>query len=212
MKNLLLVFYFLVLISCSSNENNQTSNSSSNNFYALAVNNAWVYKNYKYNIENDTYEDTGVVDSISVVDTETISGNVYFKIRRLTTGNENSITYYNDNGEHFELLRDSVGFLIDNYGDIKHTYVSFDERVLSESEYLTIYESLQLETMEINLTPGAFDCVVSKRYSKNNDGDTYPAEDFIYYSNGYGLIYETCSYTSKDYPDFIRKLASFNVD
>jgi len=107
MKHIFYVCFFAVLLSsCTTSETNQDSES---NFYALTIGNEWVYKNYRYNINTQLYDDTGVVDAVRIVGTEVVNENTYFKFRRFTTGNEAGITFCNPNGEHFELLIRMIG-------------------------------------------------------------------------------------------------------
>jgi hypothetical protein len=108
MKRLLLCFCIIVFtFSCSESDNSENQISEPDvNFFALTIGNSWVYKNYKYNAVTEMYGDTGVVDSISIVGIQDFSGESYYKFRRLTTGNEEEITFCNPNGEHFEFLRE----------------------------------------------------------------------------------------------------------
>ncbi|TYA71385.1 hypothetical protein [Seonamhaeicola marinus] len=200
----------ILLFSCSSNQSSDNANDT--NFYALTVGNSWVYKNYKLNETNVTYEETSVVDSISVVSKQTIKGETFYKVRRFTSGNEANITFCNPNGEHFQFLRDSLGYLINSDGEIKHTYVNYEERLVQENNWGNIYEVLENGTEEINVESGKFNCISSKRYAKDPDNQLLPAEDKYYYADGYGLIYDTQSFVSSDKPSIIRRLDAYNIN
>ena len=206
-----ILFVVTLFLSCSSNDDSQSSDIQEENFYALTVGNSWVYKNYKYSSISETYEDTGVIDSISIIETEELNTNTYFKFRRLTTGNENNITFCNANGEHFELLRDSSGYLINDLGKIKFINSNFEERILSENFLGTILEKLVEGSQEISVEAGTFNCINSERYAKDDQGEQLPGLDRFYYSDGFGLIYDTSSFVSQDTPSIIRRLDSYNV-
>ena len=110
----------ILLFSCTESSNEQAELTQEiSNFYALTVGNSWVYKNYRYDQNDGTYVDTHIIDSISIVDTEEISGITFYKFRRYTSGNDINLNFCNQNGEYFELLRELDGNLIDNHGQGK---------------------------------------------------------------------------------------------
>ena len=213
MKRLFLcLLIFSIVLSCSESDNSENqNNSSTENFYALTVGNSWVYKNYKYDINSETYEDTGVVDEISIIGTQEISGETYFVFRRLTTGNEEGITLCNENGEHFEFLRESNGNLINEEGQIKFTNNNYEERLLKEYQWGNLHETLVEGYTDISVEAGEFTCINSERYLINNEDVRQPGLDRFYYANGYGLIYDTSSYITLDRPTIIRRLDSYVI-
>jgi len=213
MKHLLLCLCIVTLtFSCTESDDsgNQIDDPEAN-FYALTVGNSWVYKNYKYSLVTDAYEDTGVVDSVSIVGVEDLSGESYFKFRRLTTGNEEGITFCNPNGEYFEFLREDEGDLIDEEGIIKFTNNNYEERLLQENSWGNIYEALVEGTTTINVEAGEFDSLSSERYAKNSEGEQLDGLDRFYYANGFGLIYDTSSTVSNSTPSIIRRLDAYEV-
>lgn len=213
MKRLLFSCCIIVFaFSCSKSDDfeNQISQSD-DNFYALTVGNSWVYKNYKYNSNTDSYNDTGVVDSISIIDIQEFSGDSYFKFRRLTTGNEEEIAFCNPNGEHFEFLRESEGNLINEEGTIKFTNNNYEERLLQENQWGNIYETLVEGYTILNVEAGEFECLNSERYTKNLEGEQLDGLDRFYYASGFGLIYDTSSSVSNGTPIIIRRLDSYEI-
>ena len=207
-------FFILCLLfifaSCTTNQN--TTVQGNNNFYALTEGNSWVYKNYKLDSRTNDYEETSVIDSITVLSSKIIRGNMFYKVRTLTTGNEEHITFCNPNGEHIDFLRDSLGYLINDKGEIKHSYVNYSERLVRENSWGNLYETLQKGIEEINVESGTFGCVLSKRYAKDQDNRLFPANDFFYYADGVGLIYDTSSFVSQDTPTIIRRLDSYKLN
>ncbi len=211
MKRLLILLAFFALIfSCNSDDTTEPLQPEADNFYALTVGNSWVYKNYKYNLNTQVYDDTGVIDSISIVDTQEFNGEAYFKFRRWTTGNEARITFCNENGEHFEYFRDSLGYLVKEDGSIKFTNNDYNERVLGVNGPVTIYEKLRNDLANQTVEAGTFECMYSERYARIA-GDQAPGLDRFYYFDGIGLVYDTTSFTSQAIPTIIRRLDSYMV-
>ncbi|MBR9757742.1 MAG: hypothetical protein GYB39_06645 [Algicola sp.] len=211
MKRILLFLTFLTLIFSCSSDDSQDRQENEANFYALEVGNKWVYKNYRYNANTELYDDIGVVDSISIVGTEVVNGKTYYKFRRKTTGNDLGITFCNPNGEHFELLRDSLGYLIWDNGRIKFTNNDYDQRELSNQNFATIYETLIQGEEVLSVESGTFNCIYSERYAIDPNGDQLAGKDHFYYSDGIGLIYDTSSFTSNPIHIIERRLDSYFV-
>ncbi|WP_299277397.1 hypothetical protein [uncultured Psychroserpens sp.] len=211
MKRILFCICFTACLFSCSDDASTTPEIQEDNFYALTVGNFWVYKNYRYNHQTEVYDDTGVIDSVSIVATEDISGNTYFKFRRLTTGNEEGITFCNANGEHFEYLRETNGNLVTSEGDVKFTNNDFSVRVLSENNWGNIVEQLAEGESTLDVEAGTFTCINSQRYAILPDGNNSPAVDYFYYADGFGLIYDTSSFVSSDIPSVIRRLDSYSI-
>jgi hypothetical protein len=213
MKRFLLCFCIIALtFSCTESDTSDNQiNPPDVNFYALTVGNSWVYKNYKYNQGTDTYDDTGVVDSVSIIGTQDFSGDSYFKFRRLTTGNEEQITFCNPNGESFEFLREFAGNLVNEVGSIKFTISNYEERLLGDYDWGSIHETLVEGNATINVEAGEFDCLNSERFGRLPNGVQGPGLDRFFYSSGFGLIYDTSSFISNSTPTIIRRLDSYEV-
>lgn len=214
MKRLFFCFYVITLFfSCNTLEETESLNSlSNNNFFGLDVGNSWVYKNYKYNPNTGSYIDTGVIDSVKIIDKKIISGISYFEFKTKTSGNESGITFCNPNGIQLEYLRESDGSLISNDGHIKFTYNNFNERLLKVHQWGTVYETLVEGSSILNVEAGEFKCINSERYSKNLDNHILPGLDRFYYAKGVGLIYDTSSFATSSNPTIIRRLYSYKIN
>lgn len=214
-----LVFYvslLFVFVACSESnsedlEHQVVNLENPNNFYALTVGNSWVYKNYKYNNSTQDYDETTVIDSVSIVGTELISGDKYFKFRRFTTGNDNNITFCNQNGEYFEYLRENDGNLVNDAGKVKFSNSDFSQRLILDADWGTIYENLISGTSQLNVEAGTFTCINSERYAITENGDQLAGLDKFYYSDGFGLIYDTQSFVVSAHPYIIRRLDSYDI-
>ncbi len=209
MKLVIYVCFFAILLSsCTTSDNDQDPQDPESNFYALTLGNEWVYKNYKYNSTTQTYDDTGVIDSVSVVGTEVVGTNTYFNFRRFTTGNVPG----NPSGEYFELLRDSLGYLVRDDGSIKYANNDFTARVLSEAEWGNVYDQLISTNNEITVEAGTFVSTYTQRYAILSNGEQSNGLDHFYYADGIGLIYDTTSLVSQEIPLIVRRLDSYTVD
>jgi len=214
-----IVFYLLIFLSvcsCSQEDSEDMQPTTNNletpsNFYALTVGNSWVYKNYKYNSSTQEYDETSVIDSVSIVGVEIISGIKYYKFRRFTTGNDNNITFCNQNGEYFEFLREIDGDLVKDDGEVKFSNNNFSQRLIFDDDWGNIYENLVPGNTLLNVEAGTLNCVNSERYAITENGDQLEGLDKFYYSDGVGLIYDTQSFAILNYPSIIRRLYSYSI-
>ncbi|MCT4630194.1 hypothetical protein [Winogradskyella sp.] len=152
-----------------------------------------------------------MIDSISIIGTEVINDNTYYKFRRFTTGNENNISLCNANGEHFELLRDSLGYLVWDDGTIKYANNDFTAIPKTITDWGTIYDELIALDNEITVEAGTFISTYTQRYAVLSNGEQASGLDHFYYADGFGLIYDTSSFVSQDIPAIIRRLDSYEI-
>lgn len=206
-----ILFVITLFFSCSSNDESDNPESQEENFYALTVGNSWVYKNYKYNPTTELYDDTGVIDSVSIIGTEDVSGETYFKFRRWTTGNEENITFCNPNGEHFELLRDSLGYLVRDSGSIKFVNNNNDEILISSQFFGNEYFQLQENQIQIVTESGSFECYDMLYFVRDQNDEILPGTNNYYYADGIGLIFDTTSWVSEEIHTVERRLDSYYV-
>lgn len=213
MKHIILFFCISVLLfSCSSEDDVQIPIVQESNFYALNVGNSWVYKYYKRNIETNNFEDSGVIDSVSIISTQEINQQLYYKFRTLTTGNENNTISILQNGEDFEFLRDSLGFLISETGTVNYINNDYNELIMREEYWGTVYAKLNEGVVNVNTAAGTFECLDMESYVKNPTTEIiYPGRSHYYYSSGVGLIFDTTSFVSQSQHIIERRLDSYNI-
>ena len=201
-----------LLFSCSSDDDNQILKTQADNFYALKEGNSWVYKYYRYNYVTQEYENSGVVDSVSITATQMINQKEYYIFKTVTFGNgSNSPFYENPNGESYELLRDSIGYLVSDTGYIKYVNNDFNERILSINDWGTMYAQLKQETTTVNTEAGTFECLDMELYAVNHVYGPYPSRDYYNYADGIGLVFYTMSYASESQHISERRLDSYNI-
>lgn len=207
-KSLIYLCFLIFTFSCTTNNNQINSD-----FYALRVDNSWVYHNYKYNELIQDYEFTGVIDSVFIEGTETRNNNLYYRFRTNTTGNENNVVFCNPNGISYELLRDSIGYLVNSNGILKFVHNNYNEHLITENSWGNIYLTLQEGINNIDVEAGLFTTLDSERYVRTpiNNSQLY-GMDNIHYSDGYGLIFETFSFVNDSTQIIQRRLDSYDVN
>ncbi len=73
------------------------------------------------------------------------------------------------------------------------------------------YAFIETVDPEPAFAAGEFDCVNSQRYARNLEDEELPGLDRFYYSNGFGLLYDTSSFISVNTPIIIRRLDSYQI-
>jgi hypothetical protein len=213
MKRILITLsLFACLFSCSNDDDSVTPEAQEPSFYALTIGNSWVYKSQQYNFNSQSYEDTEIVDSVSIVGTEEILGNTYFKFRTKTTGSVNGESQLsNPNGIKFEYFREIDGNLVNDSNDIVFTTIDYTEKLIVESSWGSIFEKLAEDLATVVVPAGTFECYNKQRYARTPEGEDLPSMDNIYYAEGIGLIYDSISFVSQENPIIIRRLDAYDI-
>ena len=212
MKRLLLCTYFFTLIfSCSTSDDVQENNLELN-FYGLTVGNSYTYKFYKYNSDTEDYDETLIVQNVIIEDTEEVSGQQYFKIKTTTSGVDGFNLFYLQNGEEIDYLREVDGTLINDNNDVLFVNNEFSEHLVnSDNTSLNLYRKTIEEPVIINSNTGSFNCIEMQNYIVTEDGTTLDGVSKIHYSEGVGLVQQTCVYASSSTPVMIKKINSYNI-
>lgn len=210
-----LIFFYLcfsaLFFACTSGDDVPIPPPTSENFYALTIDNSWVYKNYKYNINTQTFEDTGVLDSVSIVGTEIKEGDTYYKFRTLTTGNIDQITFCNPNGENFELLREQNGYLLRDNGTVKFVNNNYKPILTDSDTNFEYFLKLNEQRTTIETPSESFDCTSMKYYVLNEVEEQLPGSNTYMYADGIGLVYDTTSFVSQPIHSIERRLVTYQV-
>ena len=212
MKRLLLCTYFFTLIfSCSTSDDVQENNLELN-FYGLTVGNSYTYKFYKYNSDTEDYDETLIVQNVIIEDTEEVSGQQYFKIKTTTSGVDGFNLFYLQNGEEIDYLREVDGTLINDNNDVLFVNNEFSEHLVnSDNTSLNLYRKTIEEPVIINSNTRSFNCIEMQNYIVTEDGTTLDGVSKIHYSEGVGLVQQTCVYASSSTPVMIKKINSYNI-
>ncbi|UKM65146.2 hypothetical protein GSB9_01708 [Flavobacteriaceae bacterium GSB9] len=167
----------------------------------------------KYDISEQAYKETEIIDSVSVVGTENILGITYFKFKTKTTGSTDSGTpYSNPNGIKFDYFREVDGNLVNENNEIIFTTTDYTEHTIIEATWGSIFQKLAEDLSTIKVPSGTFLCYNKQQYARTPDGEQLPSMDNYYYAEGVGLIQDSVSLIALDTPVMIRQLFSYNVN
>jgi hypothetical protein len=214
MKRILFsICFFALFFSCNSDDDSNVAPITEANFYALTVGNSWVYKYYRYNPnpQIEIFEATEVVDSVSIVSTEEIDGETYFKFRMFTSGNI-GLSYYPENGEHFKYYREDSENLIDENDAIIFIKEDNEERLIYDSGWDSDYVRFLEDTFNTTTEAGSFETFAMEIYGKDNDGNRFPGTSHNYYADGIGSIINTISFASNPQHFLERRLESYSIN
>lgn len=114
----LLLALSIMLFSCSSDENEIPEK----NFYALSVGNNWIYKYYIKDYADEFSVFAHKTDSVKIVGTEIFNNKTYYEVYTKSVQTENNGIPSSDIGEfeNTSYLRDSLGYLVHNEGNIEY--------------------------------------------------------------------------------------------
>lgn len=217
MKNVFLLglAICLALLSCKDDDSiTNTANPSTSgniaNYTNLSVGNYWIYENIKID-ESGIETELARIDSIYIASDTLINGNTYFVQR-------GKKFLFNNKDEVIDILRDSLGYLVNKDGDIRFSSSNFSDIIYSQEvpitnpQYRFEYKMEEITTT-VNLPAGDFDDVynyrgkVSALDSTNMDSIRYFDN---YYAEGLGKIFETTFFaTSK--PIYEKRLIRYNI-
>ncbi|MFD2915402.1 hypothetical protein [Psychroserpens luteus] len=209
MKRILItVCLFTLFFSCSSDDDNNVEPQS--NFYGLAVGNSWNYKIYERNFQTETLEYNGIQQDISVIDTEEIDGNSYFKLKIVTSGSSDNDTYF-PNDETINYRRIEDGKLLNEYNQTIFVNNDYTERLISEDDWGNFYNRTLEELATVTVDAGEFTCADMLVYAKNSEGAQMAGLDHTYYSNEIGLVSSSISFVVSGQIFYKTILNSYNI-
>ena len=127
-KLFIAVLIGVAIVSCKKEEGSQVTGGGAPTykyFTQLKVGNYWVYSQYKKSIYTGEISDQST-DSVYISKDTTINGNVYYKQE-----GTNSLLI---GGAYYQFLRDSSGYIVDEYGIIsEYKIVNYTDTVLKQN-------------------------------------------------------------------------------
>ncbi len=208
----LLLFTAIVFISCSDDDEKTEIVENEANYFALKVGNSWTYNVYRYNGGAMEYEETDLKITNSIVNTETINGEIYFTFETTSEGITECQYCIDDLGNNS--VRDSLGYLVDTEGAIKFSSIETDPYLISSENFGDIFGVYRKQTAAVDTPAGEFFGVdYNERYLVQPDGTTAPGKDGAYYGKeGQGLVVKTVSFVSSEFPNWFIILDESNVE
>ena len=127
-------------------------------------------------------------------------------------GNDGNYSSLSTNGERNYLLRDSLGFLINDMGQIKYNNSNNNEYFVDQiTDQLSYYLKLSNTDNNIVTNAGSFVCYDNQYYLKDINGNLSNSLDHIYRENGKGEILSTMSFASQNEPFAEKRLESYSI-
>lgn len=201
----------LVFVSCKSDDDTKQEQQVEENFYALTVGNSWNYEFYNRVGKTDDFENMEVYISVEITGTAQINGEEYYVFTTTTTGNDNGQAPCNDNGVNTEHLRDSLGFLVNEYGKTFYSQLSMDPYLRNSEAWGDLYGVLKDEMVEITVEAGSFSTKENEIYLITPDDLKTLGRDRHYYTDGIGLIQMDYSTVLNPIHRWEKRLISFEV-
>lgn len=205
--------FFALLFSCNSDDDSNSTTTADAGFYALAVGNSWEYRYYNFDATSASFIAGDITESVSIISTEEIEGETYFKFSYVTSGNDLNSPNYPANGESFRYFREDAGNLIDDNNAIVFLREDNEERLVSNNVNDPILQYLQLseDTHELSTIAGTFETLDMELYAKDGDGNRYPGISHYYYADGIGLVVNTTTFLSTSQHFLERRLESYTI-
>jgi len=213
MKRILFtVCFFALFFSCNSDDDSSNATAPEAGFYALTVGNSWEYRYYDLETSSDSFVAGTVVETVSIVSTEEIEGETYFKFRYFVTGNDLNSPNYPENGESFRYFREDSENLVDDSNTIIFLRENHEERLIgSLSNPILQYLRLAVDTHNLSTIAGTFETLDMELYARDGDGNLYPGISHYYYADGIGLVLNTTTFVSTAQHFRERRLESYSI-
>lgn len=208
-----LLFASIVLFACQKEVNTQENDApetpSTKDYIITTEGSYWVYENYSVDV-NGTETALEGLDTITCLGTETINGVAYTVYG--TSYNPLFNTY----------LRDSNGFVIDQYGNVNFSLNNVGEVFSSRDVSSLVHEEVKVEKVNQDLSTeaGAFETVHVKATYAYLDGSPFNACSQTsvplntYYTKGVGKVWIEYAYLTElqgSCTHRVRKLKSYYI-
>ena len=219
------IFFILALVSifaCEKDDmqklSDNTPNDAKENYFPLTLGNYWVYEDYHIDSLNQEQK-LDFIDSIAVSRDTLIHGEKFYILSgiRELPGSDKLVD--------IAILRDSMGYLIDqkgvirfsnsNFNDILHTWIELTSNndTLLKVTYMMVEHSDSLEILNNKYKILNYQGDVTVYNSTTND-IRYKGYTNNYYANNIGVVYESFFWVYghglyKDY--YERRLKRYNV-
>ncbi|MDC8005604.1 hypothetical protein POV27_16210 [Aureisphaera galaxeae] len=206
---LALTALFLV-VSCNSDDSN--SNPPENepaNFYALKIGNSWEYEVATYSFVEEEYQIQDLTVTNTIIGDSIINGETYFVFKTTSEGTYECSPC--ENCFRDEIVRDSLGYLINDHGDILFSNTPTEDYLISPTSWGGIYGKYVGENVEISTPAGDFETTKNEIYGVFSSGETTPSRDSHLIAENIGRIRRTVSLISNEIPLYRMTLKSYSL-
>ena len=207
----LFVFLFLFIVSCKKNDDTPQEQEVVENFYAHTVGNTWNYEYFRRVGESEEFLSSGVFDAVTIIDTELINNETYFEFQTITEGNDNQNSPYPKNGVVIRKLRDSLGYLVNEFGKISYSNTNQEPYLLWAPKFADIYGKLSENQINIELAVGSFVAIENVIYAVYQNGDISAGSGEVYHVDKIGLVKEHISQITNPLHFWEKRLQSYEL-
>ena len=160
-------------------------------YFPLNVGNYWVYETSSC---DSTWTDCHITktDTVRITKDTLISNKKYFKIE-----STNPLNYYVPS-----FLRDSLDYIINNFGDIIMSNTDFntifgEEYIVSQDTLYHWSVKMQEENYNIEVPAGTYNCLDKElSFFRHQENFEHEFNTHVYYAKGVGPIYHNWMYAS----------------
>lgn len=212
-RGFLLVLALIFVVTSCNMDNNVTQQEQATEdpgFFALRVGNTWTYEYYSHLGQGQPFS-FNVFDTVEITGTSEMNENTYFIMETTTEGNGGSCGLCPDDGTTVLFVRDSIGYLVTNFGEILFSSESTEDYLQSENDWGDVYRVLLEEPENVIVEAGAFECLNNQRYAILPDGTMSNGTDDLFFSEGVGEIKRTYAGVSTGRLFYDRRLKSFEI-
>ena len=207
---LLLAFSILLFMACSNDDEGTQVPEEETNYFALTVGNSWTYKLYRFNNSVMEYEAQDLMITNSIVGTETINGETYFRYEATSQGADECQICLDDLGN--KSVRDSLGYLVDGTGVKRFTVANETPYLLFTSDVGSVFGEYNPAETTVETPDGTVSNLDKNTYYlEMDDGTTAAGKDANYYRDGEGLIVKEISTVSSPNPLYILTLTESTI-
>ncbi len=209
----LLASCLTLFVGCSNDDDTTETPEQEANYFALKVGNSWTYNVYRYNGATMEYDVQDLKITNTIVSSETINSEIYFKYETTSEGTDECLFCLEDLGNDTS-VRDSLGYLVTTEGVIKFSSIQTDPYLITSEDFGDIFGVYREETGAVDTPAGEFFGVdYNERYLVQPDGTTAPGKDGTYYGKeGQGVMVKTISFVSSEFPNWFIILDTSNVE
>jgi len=212
----LMLMFASINFSCKKNKNESVDKNFEKkylNYYQMKIKNYWIYQQYEFD-ENGIESSTNKFDSCYFEKDTIINNKTYFKYIEPDE--------FEDGKKTISLIRDSLHFVINNYGKILFSSESFEKilftqyLILNGDSFFKLDRKINNLKIDISVPAGIFSTLnvqnsyfLYPKYAPNNIQN--PRIQNKYYAENIGLIKESLSFlvNSKRYNE--RRLVRYRI-
>lgn len=206
----LIVFALMCIVSCKKTEDTAPATETYDDYAGLKVGNYRIYNTYFIDAQGKETLVPTYIDSVCITAEKTINGNKYFVESSYSNKKLQTTRYY----------RDSLHYLVNEYGNIYYSSKDFQNIILSDYQVYTDTICKRDFFMvdkdkQVTVPAGTFTTITfrNKMYLYPKENGSYPIRNAdMIYAKGLGLISEMIYYVNDKDNHEERRLVRYGVN